>query len=264
MKLFNVALGGLMLTLLWGCTGTDAPKADLILANGKIYTVNTEQPWVSHVAIQDGEIVATGDASILAEWEGEETEVQDLAEAFVMPGFIEGHGHFSGLGMSLLNLNFLQSKSWDEIVAKVAEAAAELEPGVWIEGRGWHQEKWDERPGQNVNGYPFHYALSEAAPDNPVILFHASGHSLFANDAAMELAAVTAESVSPEGGEVVKDAQGQPIGVFEERAMKLIINSYHYLHLSIPRPEYPPGKIYSQPELQNEQHIITTPAKNST
>ncbi|MEO1713210.1 MAG: amidohydrolase, partial [Bacteroidota bacterium] len=228
------------------------PKADLILANGKIYTVNIEQPWVSHIAIHDGKIVATGDASILAEWAGEETEVQDLEEAFVMPGFIEGHGHFSGLGMSLLNLNFLQSKSWDEIVAKVAEAAAELEPGVWIEGRGWHQEKWDERPGQNVNGYPLHYDLSAAAPDNPVILFHASGHSLFANDAAMELAAVTAESVSPEGGEVVKDAQGQPIGVFEERAMKLITNSYQEYLDGLP-PEALNAKWYRAIELAQEE-----------
>ena len=80
---------------------------------------------------------------------GKETKVIDANNAFVMPGWIEGHGHFSGLGKSLQNLNFLKSKNWDEIVAMVGEKAKTLEPGEWIEGRGWHQEKWDKIPERN-------------------------------------------------------------------------------------------------------------------
>ena len=247
--LFPVLLG----MFLVGCVGEEkAQKADLILANGKVYTVDAKNTWASHIAILDGKIVAAGDASILAEWKGEETTLREMNGAFIMPGFIEGHGHFSGLGMSLLNLNFLQSKSWEEIVEEVAKAAAELEPGVWIEGRGWHQEKWDNRPEQNLNGYPFHFALSEAAPDNPVILFHASGHALFANEAAMQKANITAESVNPEGGEIVKDAQGKPIGVFEERAMKLVYNAYMEYQESLPQ-EALNAKWYKAIELAQEE-----------
>jgi predicted amidohydrolase YtcJ len=144
----------------------------------------------------------------------------------MMPGFIEGHGHFSGLGYSLINLNFLNTSSWEEIVQMVAEAAEQAEPGEWIVGRGWHQEKWTETPSPSVLGYPYHDALSAVSADNPVMLRHASGHSLFANAKAMELAGVTAETPDPSGGEVVRDSRGKAIGVFEERAMSLINAAY--------------------------------------
>jgi hypothetical protein len=146
----------------------------------------------------------------------------DLEGKFVMPGFIEGHGHFSGLGNSLMNLNFLKSKSWDEIVKAVEEKAKTAKPGEWITGRGWHQEKWLEPLDKQVLGYPYHDALSAVSPNNPVVLRHASGHSLFANAKAMELAGVSAETPSPKGGEIVRDSRGEAIGVFEERAMRTI------------------------------------------
>ena len=157
---------------------------------------------------------------------GEATEVIDLKGKFMMPGFIEGHGHFSGLGKSLLQLNFLKSKSWKEIVDMVAEAAESAEPGAWIEGRGWHQEKWDSTPMRNIHGYPFHDELSAVSPDNPVVLKHASGHGLFANKKAMQLAGVTVETPNPSGGEIVRDNKGEAIGVFEENAMESVMEVY--------------------------------------
>ena len=143
-----------------------------------------------------------------------------------MPGFIEGHGHFSGLGKSLINLNFLKSKNWQEIVDMVAEAAKTAKPGEWIEGRGWHQEKWNEIVERNVHGYPYHDELSAVSPDNPVLLRHASGHGVFANKKAMELGGITAETLSPIGGEVVRDGSGEAIGMFEERAMSLVYSAF--------------------------------------
>jgi len=143
-----------------------------------------------------------------------------------MPGFIEGHGHFSGLGQSLMNLNFLKSKSWAEIVAMVAEKAKTAKPGEWIVGRGWHQEKWETPLDKQVLGYPYHDALSAMSPNNPVLLRHASGHGLFANAKAMELAGVSKETPNPKGGEIVRDARGEAIGVFEERAMGIISAAY--------------------------------------
>jgi predicted amidohydrolase YtcJ len=143
-----------------------------------------------------------------------------------MPGFIEGHAHFSGLGSSLRNLNFLRSKSWEEIVDMVAERAEETPAGDWITGRGWHQEKWDKPHDHSVGGYPVHDELSRLTQENPVVLRHASGHALYANAKAMELAGVTRETPDPRGGRILRDAVGDPTGVFEERAMDLIADAY--------------------------------------
>ena len=113
-----------------------------------------------------------------------------------------------------MNLNFLKSESWDEIVAMVAEKAKTAKPGEWITGRGWHQEKWLKPLDREVLGYPYHDKLSAVSPDNPVLLRHASGHGSFANAKAMELAGITAETPDPFGGEIVRDSRGEAIGVF--------------------------------------------------
>jgi predicted amidohydrolase YtcJ len=108
----------------------------------------------------------------------------------------------------------------------VQAEAQKLEKGTWIAGRGWHQEKWNEVPEQNILGYPKHYSLSEVSKDHPVILYHASGHSLYANELAMKAAGITKETPDPAGGLIVRDEDNEAIGVFEERAMSLIKNAY--------------------------------------
>ncbi|MEM9258288.1 MAG: amidohydrolase, partial [Bacteroidota bacterium] len=134
--------------------------------------------------------------------------------------------HFSGLGSSLRNLNFLRSKSWEEIVNMVAERVKITPRNIWISGRGWHQEKWDKPHDHSVGGYPIHDELSRLTSENPVVLRHASGHALFANKKAMEIAGVSRETPDPRGGRVLRDASGDPTGVFEERAMDLITDAY--------------------------------------
>ncbi|NUO01868.1 MAG: amidohydrolase [Saprospiraceae bacterium] len=212
------------LVIFQSCTSSDT--ADIILINGNIYTVDAAKPRVEAIAIKGDRIVKTGTTAEIERMKGEKTEVVDLNGQFVMPGFIEGHGHFSGLGASLMNLNFLKSKSWNEIVQAVGEKAKSTKPGAWITGRGWHQEKWTEPLDQQEQGYPYHDLLSEASPDHPVLLRHASGHSLFANKKAMELAGISAETPDPSGGRIVRNARGEAIGVFEERAMSLINTAY--------------------------------------
>ncbi|MDF1698735.1 MAG: amidohydrolase [Saprospiraceae bacterium] len=216
---------------------TEKPSADLIILNANVWTVNPNQPKAEAIAISDGNILQIGNSVDIAKLKNEDTQEIDAKGAFVMPGWIEGHGHFSGLGKSLQNLNFLKSKNWDEIVAMVAEKAKTLEPGEWIEGRGWHQEKWDKIPEINFHGYPDHNDLSRVSPDNPVILRHASGHSLFANQKAMEISGVNRESGNPMGGEIVKDGNGDPIGVFEERAMALIYESFQEYERGLSKEE---------------------------
>ncbi|MEZ5043921.1 MAG: amidohydrolase [Saprospiraceae bacterium] len=219
----NALLLGLMF-LLWACQETET--ADLVLVNGNIYTVNAAQPTAEAIAIKDGRIMQVGTTADIEKLKDEKTTSIDLGGEFAMPGLIEGHGHFSGLGQGLLNLNFIRAKSWDEIVEMVAEAAKTAKPGEWITGRGWHQEKWLTPLDRDVLGYPYHDKLSEISPNNPVLLGHASGHSLFANAKAMELAGVSAETPNPSGGEIVRDSRGEAIGVFEERAQAVIRAAY--------------------------------------
>lgn len=209
-----------------GCTSAKKEVADLIIINAQVATVDSLLPDAEAVAVKGERILKVGDNAEIQALQGEHTEVIDAGGQFLMPGFIEGHGHFSGLGQSLMILNFMQVKNWDEIVNMVAEAAKKAQPGEWIIGRGWHQEKWTGPLDKNVLGYPYHDKLSAVSPDNPVMLRHASGHSLFANAKAMEMAGVSKETANPFGGEIVRDASGQAIGVFEETAMGLIGKVY--------------------------------------
>lgn len=202
------------------------PNADLVIHNGNIYTVDDSSPWVEAVAVKDGKIIARGTADEMLKLTGSKTKEIDAKGNFVMPGFIEGHGHYSGLGRSLMNLNFMHSKNWDEIVAMVKEKVEQTEAGEWIIGRGWHQEKWNAQPDDHVHGYPNHYELTAISPNNPVMLTHASGHGLFANEKAMQMAGITAETPDPAGGEIVRNKQGKAIGMFEERAQNLIRDAY--------------------------------------
>jgi len=200
--------------------------ADVIYIGGNIYTIHKDQPKAEVIAVKDGRIIGIGDDKIQTQYNGPKTEIIELDNAFVMPGFIEGHAHFSGLGNSLMNLNFLKSKNWNEIVGMVEERVKTSEKGEWITGRGWHQEKWNETPEKNVLGYPYHFELSDISPDNPVVLRHASGHSLFANKAAMDLVGVSLETPNPIGGEIVRGEGDEAIGVFEETAMAAFQDAY--------------------------------------
>jgi predicted amidohydrolase YtcJ len=202
-----------------------APAADLVLRNGNIVTLDPAVPKAQAIAITNGKIVAIGTNAQLAKEIQPSTKVIDLAGKLAIPGFIEGHGHFTGVGQMKMSLNLMGAKNWDAIVAMVSAAAREAKPGEWIIGRGWHQEKWDAKPSPNVNGFPLHDALSKASPNNPVLLTHASGHAAFANAAAMKAAGITRDTPNPDGGEIMKDASGNPIGLLNERAQGLVRNA---------------------------------------
>lgn len=199
-----------------------AQTATLVLRNGRIVTVNDAKPEAQAIAIQGDTILAVGTNAEIQKYVGPATKTIDLGGKLAIPGFIEGHGHFMGIGQSMVNLNLMKTKSWDEIVAMVGDAARKAKPGEWILGRGWHQEKWDKTPQPNVEGFPTHDKLSAASPNNPVLLTHASGHASFANQKAMEMADVNAATANPPGGEILKDAQGRPIGAFRETASGLL------------------------------------------
>ena len=206
-----------------GCADTqpDAPTpADLVLRGGVVATVDAGNTMAEAVAIADGWIVAVGSDEEVAAFIGAGTQVIELDGRFAAPGFIEGHGHYMSLGNSKTILDLNDVANWDEIVQMVADAAADAEPGEWIRGRGWHQEKWDRPPEPAVEGNPTHASLSAASPDNPVLLGHASGHAGFANAAALAAADYTRDSEPPPGGELVRDENGELTGLLRETAQR--------------------------------------------
>lgn len=219
---YVVFMIGLML-----CSCSKDKMADMVITNANIYAVDTTYANANTIAIKGGLILKVGSEEDIKPLIDKNTEIIDANGNFVMPGFIEGHGHYSGLGYSLINLNFLKTRSWEDIVSAVGQRAKETKPGEWIIGRGWHQEKWDSIPRQNMYNYPFHYTLSEVSPENPVLLYHASGHAVYANQKAMEMAGINKETPNPVGGEIVRNAQGEAIGVFEERAMGAFRQRYN-------------------------------------
>ena len=207
--------------------GQNSPTpATLVLRNGKIVTVDAAMPEAQAIAIRGDRIVAVGTNQAIQAFVGSATQVIDLRGQLAIPGLVESHGHFMGLGQSKLTLDLMDVKDWDEIVAMVAAAATQAKPGEWILGRGWHQEKWASTPKPNVEGFPFHDALSKVSPNNPVMLTHASGHATFVNAKAMEAANLTRTTVNPSGGEILKDATGRPIGLLRETASGIVGRAY--------------------------------------
>ena len=205
---------------------TSAPSerqtADLILFNGDIETLDPKVPKASAVAAKDGLILAVGSDAEILRYGGDATRRIDLDGQFATPGFIEGHGHYMSFGRSLSELELRFAKRWDEIVRMVADAAKKASPGEWIVGRGWHQSKWDRPPSPNVEGVPVHGALSAVSPSNPVMLVHTSGHGVFANARALQIAGIGPTTEPPPGGEILKDADGQPTGMLREAAQDAV------------------------------------------
>lgn len=219
-------------------------QADLVLLGGDIATVDADYGNVSAMAINDYKITAVGSDKEISEYIGEQTQVIELNGRFVMPGFIEGHGHYMSLGRSKQILDLNDVGDWSEIVRKVAVAVDKSKPGEWIFGRGWHQDKWQSVPSNAVDGVPINETLNKISPENPVILGHASGHAAFWNDAALEIAGVNDDTLDPEGGTIVRDSSGRATGLMRETAQRLIRG---------PRSEYDGRLTPQQIELQNRE-----------
>ena len=218
----------LSLVLLSSCSRPTKEAATLLIYGGPIYTVDSTQTTVEAVATKDNIILFAGSLTEAELYKDDKTQIIDLKGKTMTPGLIEGHGHFMGLGYNELNLDLMNTKSYQEIVDAVAEKVKTTPPGEWIVGRGWHQSKWTTMPEEMVNGFQTHDLLSSVSPDNPVYLSHASGHAGFANAKAMEIAGLQLlpkegiDQFEVEGGEVMRDQIGRPTGIFNERAQTII------------------------------------------
>ena len=257
-KIITLNIGLMMMIIIGACgdgakldpsdnkSNKMAKQADLVLLGGDIATVDPDYGNVSAMAINDYKITAVGSDEDITEYIGDKTRVIELNGRFVMPGFIEGHGHFMSLGRSKQILDLNDVGDWSEIVRKVAVAVDKSKPGEWIFGRGWHQDKWQSVPADAVDGVPINETLNKISPDNPVILGHASGHAAFWNDAALEIAGVNDNTLDPEGGTIVRDSTGKATGLMRETAQRLIRG---------PRNEYDGRLTPQQIELQNRERV---------
>jgi predicted amidohydrolase YtcJ len=253
----------LALLALAACQATDASDLDvpdLVLVGGTVITVDPAVPDAEAVAIRDGRILAVGSTDEIREMAGPSTEVVELDGRVVLPGFIEGHGHFLGLGNARMILDLSRTTTFQQIVDMVAEAAATAEPGAWILGRGWHQERWNPAPEVTYEGVATHQALSAVSPDNPVVLTHASGHGSFVNARAMEVAGIDRTTADPEGGTIVKDSEGNPTGFLRQAAQGLVNRIRTESEASMTAEERR-GRLERQVELAGEEalrHGITS------
>ena len=232
-RLFFILFAVSVMALSFGCAKKE--PADLVLKSGKVVTVDESNPEAQALAVRGDTIVAVGTDKQIESFIGDTTQVIDLEGKLAIPGLIDSHAHFTSIGRAKMQLNLMNVNNWDEVIAMVAEAVEDAQPGEWILGRGWHQEKWDKVPEPNVDGLPYHHGLSKVSPDNPVWLSHASGHASYANARAMEMAGITKETPDPPGGEIVRDPDGNPIGVFRETAQSLVSRGMsHYMEERTP------------------------------
>ncbi|TWT42170.1 N-substituted formamide deformylase precursor [Phycisphaerae bacterium RAS1] len=194
-----------------------APPPDTIYVNGNIYTCNAIRPRAEAIAVAGERVAALGTTVEIRRLAPQGVKVVDISGKTVLPGLIDSHGHMSGLGsFGLGRLDLSRATSFDDMVAIAKEKAAATPPGQWILGGRWDHESWRDRR------LPSHAALSEATPNHPVFLKRVDGHAGVANAAALKLAGITRDTPSPAGGEILKDASGEPTGVLVDNAMELV------------------------------------------
>lgn len=218
----------LVLPLLAAASATAQERADLVVTNAVVHTMNPAAPRAEAFAVADGEIVAVGTTAEIEALAGSDTERLDLAGRTVIPGLIDAHAHVIGLGGALRTVDLVGTANPEEIAERVRRAAADREPGEWILGRGWDQNDWPE----GRRDFPTHEMLDDVSPENPVWLTRIDGHAGWANARAIETAGVTAETTDPEGGRIVRDGNGSPTGVFVDNAEDLVAR-----HIPDPGPE---------------------------
>jgi predicted amidohydrolase YtcJ len=225
---FYVALVTSLLGIASGhFAAAQAPEvADLIITGGKILSCDSQLRIADAMALKGNEVIAVSSNAVVQKLAGAKTQRIDAQGRFITPGFIDSHLHLLGLGETLQQLDLSTATSWDEIIARVAEEAKNKPIGTWIEGHGFHQDKWTARPEGTIEGYPVHDLLSQAVPEHPVLLTHASGHAIMVNQLAMTLASVDSQTLNPDGGEVLRKESGEPTGLFRENADELIMAAY--------------------------------------
>lgn len=211
-----IAASAMMMMASVSCGG-GVPMADKILVNGKIWTVDPGRPWAEAVAVRDHKILAVGTTSDIKKMAGRTTEIIDLKNAFVLPGFIDSHVHFINGGRSLMSVQLREARSKEEFIRRIAAKAKDLSKGEWILNGEWDHTQFDpvELPRRDW--------IDAVTPNHPVCVNRLDGHMILANSLALKLGGVTKNTPVPAGGEIVKDpATGELTGILKDAAMDLV------------------------------------------
>jgi len=206
----------LVLILLFpAITAAQRPAADVILTNAKVYTVDAERPRAEAVAILDERIVAVGTAAEIDAWRGPETKVIDGRGHLLLPGFNDAHVHFMTGGQQLDSVDLKDAGSPEEFARRIGERVHQR-PGEWVLNGTWDEQRWT--PAE----LPTRQLIDGVTGTTPVFVQRYDGHMALANSVALRLAKVTARTPDPPGGEIVRDAQGNPTGILKDAAMNLV------------------------------------------
>lgn len=193
-----------------------ADAADLVVLNARVYTVDTAHPDAQAIAVGGDRLLAVGTNAEIQALRGPRTQVIDAGGRAVIPGLHDAHGHVLGLGQGLQQLDLRGTTSAQAVVDAVRAKAGQTPQGQWIQGRGWDQNDWA------VATWPTAAQLDAAAPDHPVYLSRVDGHAAWVNTAAMRVARLTSAVGDPDGGRVLRTADGTPTGVLVDTAQRLV------------------------------------------
>jgi predicted amidohydrolase YtcJ len=197
--------------------------SDLLLVNGRVHTMDPAAPFAPAVAIRGNRILAVGTTERLETMAGAGARVIDLRGRVVLPGFVDAHVHFLNYARALQQVSLDGLTAVEPAVALVAERLRRVQPGDWLEGRGWNRNLWPNA------AFPTRATLDAVAPDTPVALQSKDGHALWVNTAALSAAGVSAATPDPNGGQILRDERGEPTGVLLENAQALVMQA-------VPRP----------------------------
>ena len=210
-------LGLSAVAILAACSQGPAQMADVVFQNGVIYTVDADFSKAQAVAVRGDKIIAVGSDAEIAKWVGDKTRVIDLHGKTMLPGLVDAHYHFLGVGKREYHLNLDGVRSLQEFLDKVRAEAANKPAGEWVTGRGWMEEDWPSKR------FPTKHDIDRVVPEHPVFLRRADGHAAVVNSKALEIAGITAETADPQGGKIIRDSQtGEPTGMLLDRAMSLV------------------------------------------
>jgi hypothetical protein len=224
-----------------------------IYRNGRIYTNDPASPWAAAMLVRGEEILAVGDDDEVGALAETGAKTVDLEKHFAMPGFNDAHVHMGSAGEDWIALRLNGVKSVAELQRRLGEGVAQHKEGEWITGRGWDHTFWPDKK------FPNRQQLDEVSPKNPVILTHISGHVATANSLALQLAGITKSTPSPSGGEIEKDASGEPTGLLKEGAAMTLVYS------KIPPPSIEQRRRGIELALADvAQHGVTSLQDNST
>ncbi len=190
-----------------------------IYRNGRIYTNDPASPWAEAMLVRGEEILAAGDDDEVSALADAGAKAVDLQRHFVMPGFNDAHVHIGGAGEDWIAVRLNGVKSVAELQKRLAEGVAQHKEGEWIRGSGWDHTFWPDKK------FPNRQQLDEVSPKNPVILTHISGHVAVANSLALQLAGISKATANPSGGEIERDAAGEPTGMLKEGAAMGLVDS---------------------------------------